>query len=55
MAARENRSAVGLGKGKTMHETNGVELATARLASDVTAPLCRKRRAKRGSHYLPVR
>jgi hypothetical protein len=33
MAARENRSAVGLGKGKTMHESNGAEFATARLVT----------------------
>jgi hypothetical protein len=41
MAAGENRSSVGLGKVKTMHETNGVEfatahLATAHLATDIT-------------------
>jgi hypothetical protein len=36
MAAGENRSSVGLGKVKTMHETNGVEFATAQLATDIT-------------------
>src|ERR687894_2142466 len=35
---RENRPivGVGVGKGKTMHDTNGVEFATAHLATDVT-------------------
>jgi alpha-beta hydrolase superfamily lysophospholipase len=35
---RENRPivGVGVGKGKTMHETDGVEFATAHLATDVT-------------------
>jgi hypothetical protein len=36
MAACEHRSAVGLGKVKSMHDTNGVELATAHLARDGT-------------------
>jgi hypothetical protein len=35
MAAGENRSAVVQGKGKTMHETYGVEFATARPAPHV--------------------
>src|SRR5918994_7243738 len=36
MAAGVNRSAAGLGKGTTMHETYGVEFATAPLATGVT-------------------
>jgi hypothetical protein len=41
MATGENRSAVGLGKEKAMHETNGVEFATARLAIGRYSPLAR--------------
>ena len=36
MAAGANCSAAGLGKENTMHETNGVEFATAHLATNVT-------------------
>jgi len=36
MTTRENCPAVGLGKGETVHETDGVEFDTAHCVTNVT-------------------